>query len=438
MQTSRRLNRLVLLLVAVLACTSVLLGGSEGAQASATGRVRGGIYGHGSGDPKVTMTWFTDHWQYLGKRKVDDGIYSLTLAPGTYRLQFTDRRPAYDTAKYAPTDARVTIVAGSTVQHDITMHRGAAIVGVVKDKKHPSAWSTVVAANTDGQSFSTKANAKGQYAVGGLPAGSYSVFTYDHSRTYVAKSTWVPGLKPGKIVDKKIAMSRRGGRLLIDLYGGDSPLTGSVTVTVTSRSTGQFWTAKSSHGSVTFPDVYPGRYKVIVPGSGSWLGASGAVSGGDVRSGRAAFGSFELTQLGASVTGRVVDYATDPTTKDNYPLDHAQVVLYDQDGHDIGSSYTNAEGFFTIGGPLTTQPDLTLEVHPDPNLGGWMQAASYCRYSSLSVSIPAIVTGQAYALPDPVFLPHVMDASTSSACETGQPNAPTPTPTATASSTTAP
>ena len=54
------------------------------------------------------MTWFTADWTYLGSRKAHGGGYSLALEPGTYHLQFTDQRPAYDVEKYYPADVTVT------------------------------------------------------------------------------------------------------------------------------------------------------------------------------------------------------------------------------------------------------------------------------------------------------------------------------------------
>ena len=108
---------------------------------------------------------------------------------------FVDQRPAYDVTKAAPANIKVTVRAGRTTTKNATMRRGAAITGTVKAGGKVAKGARVVAANTAEQSFEVKANGRGQFALGGLPAGNYSVFTYDRSKRYVAKSLWVPRMK---------------------------------------------------------------------------------------------------------------------------------------------------------------------------------------------------------------------------------------------------
>ncbi|HEX7739548.1 MAG TPA: carboxypeptidase-like regulatory domain-containing protein [Marmoricola sp.] len=391
---SPRLRRWCTLLVLPLAFASVALGAAD-ANASASGLVRGGIYGHG-GTPSAKVLVFDHAWHYQRTVSARDGIYSITLAPGTYWLQAVDRRPAYDVKKYAPADVKVVVRAGHTTVHDIHMHRGAAIVGTLSrgHGKNGSrgAWSKLVAVSASGEAFWTKSNGKGQFAVGGLPAGSYSVYAYDRGHTWVARSTWVPKLTAGDIADRHIVLGHHGGRLLIDLYGGDQHITSRVTVTVVSRRTGQFWSAVSAaNGTVTFPDLSPGRYSISVPGAGDYLARSGDVSYGDVRAGRAAFGSFRLTERGATVSGRVVD--RDPKTLTTYPISGAQVVLKDAAGRVLATATTAKDGSFTAGGQLLSASGVRVIVNPAADGGGWMTGESYCRFVTADPVVVELVQG---------------------------------------------
>src|SRR4051795_9686268 len=85
-----------------LALVTALVLFAPPASAATTGKVRGAI--NNGNAPAVAVRVFTKDWRYLGKHKVADGIYSLNLAPGTYRLQFVDQRPAYNLKKFAPAD----------------------------------------------------------------------------------------------------------------------------------------------------------------------------------------------------------------------------------------------------------------------------------------------------------------------------------------------
>lgn len=388
-----RSRRTLLALVLPLAFAPVPLG-VTGADAASTGLVRGGLYGAAHDAPKAKILVFNDTWHYMRTAGARDGIFSIRLTPGTYWLQAVDQRPAYDVEKYAPANARVRVRAGHTTVRNITMHRGAAIVGTMKlgDDK-AATWSPLVAVNGAGESFWTKTNGRGQYAVGGLPAGSYSVYGYDRGHAWVGKNTWVPKLHRGKVADRDIALKKRGGRLLIDLYGGSRHLTSRVTVTVVSRATGQFWSARSTaNGTVTFAGLHRGRYTISVPGAGDYLAAAGNVRNGKVRPGRVAFGSFRLTRRGATLSGRVVD--RDPGTGTTYPLAGARASAYDSSGHLIASTTAAKNGTFHMGGQLLTQGGVRVVVRPSADGGGWMSGESYCEFVAARAVTVRLVTGQ--------------------------------------------
>jgi hypothetical protein len=408
------------LLALVCALLAPVLAGTPAE--AATGRVRGTVSGEkGDGAPTVKVTWFTEDWTYLGARKARGGGYSLVLDPGTYHLQFTDLRPAYDVEKYYPADLTVTVTDAATTVKNVTMHQGAAIGGTVRAGGKVGAGARVVAANKEGNSFETTTNGQGQYALGGLPPSSYSVFTYDKRKAWVGKSRYLPRLESGVFKSANVSLTKRAGRFVVDLYAGDQPYPGIAFVTAVSRDNGQFWTEKASHGTVTFAGLYPGKYTLVIPGAGSYLGGTLKVKG-KVRSGKTAFGSVRLTQRGASVSGTVVD-ANDPS----FPLSGAQVLLLDGTGKTLGTVTSGADGSFVLGGQLTSRSDLRVVAGPrsdSPYLGA---GTRYCKYGQADVPV-AVTTGQVAQL-GAVALPHLPDAQQDGAqCYTPAPRAWVPSP----------
>jgi hypothetical protein len=367
-----------------------------------TGRVRGNILGSDGSPSRVKVAWFTRDWQFIGRRSANGGVYTLDLAPGTYWLQFTDQRPAYNLGKYAPADIKVTVRAGHSTFKDVHMRRGAAITGTVEVGGHAGRHARIVAATAAEQSFSVVANKKGEFALGGLPAGSYSVFTYDHGRRWVGRSTWVPGLDLGRAENVAIRLDQPAGGLLVDLYGGSTALGTRVWVTAVSMKTGQFWTARSGGGQVRFDGLYPGRYRLVMPSAGNYLGRTGRVTGGDVHPGRVAFGEFRLTRRGGWVEGVVVDKEAP-----DYALQGVQVSLYDRFGSRVASTTTNDGGYYRLGGPLLTQDGMAVVVEP-PN-GGWMQGEHWCHFGRAEVDDVGVYVGQGTELDD-VLLPHLPEA----------------------------
>jgi len=358
---------------------------------AASGRVRGAVVGPGV-TPKLEVTWFTTDWTYLGARKFKGGAYSIELPAGTYRLQFTDQRPAYDTDKYAPTDVTVTVTEGATALKNVRMRTGASIGGTARVKGRPAPGARIVAANTDRNSFETTADKTGAFALGGLPPGDYSVFTYDRRKTWVGKSTYLPRLKSGRYRPVRIDLPVRAGRFVVDLYAGTSAYPGTAFVTAVSRKTGQFWTEKVSGGTVTFRGLYPGSYDLVVPYAGDYLGATVPVTG-RVKAGRASFGTARLTERGGAVGGAVVD-GSDP----GRTLSPVTVTLYDGTGAQLAQTTTASDGTFRVGGALPSSAGLSVVVQPAGVNPPYLQSSSYCRFGSLTVPGVAVTAGATTSL----------------------------------------
>lgn len=328
------------------------------------GRVRGSVAAPAAAR-SVLLTWFTADYRYLGKRTVRGGAYSLSLPAGSYRLQFTDTRPAYDIGKAAPVDVGVTVRSGRTTQRNVALRRGAAIVGTVRAGGKPAKKARLVAALPDERTFEVVANAAGQFALGGLPAGSYSLFTYDRAKRFTAKSSYFKNLKPGVVRNTTVKLATPAGRMLVDLYDADRRAFPTTYATAVNRRTGQFWVAKARGGSVTFDGLAPGGYRLVVNGAGDFLGQSGPVRG-RVRPGKVTFTDFVMTRRGGSVTGAVKDAGKAERT----PLKGAIVTLYGADGRELGRDTTGADGSYRIAGAYDGIRGARLVVRPDPDEGG--------------------------------------------------------------------
>jgi hypothetical protein len=382
---------------ATLVAVVVTLGGlllvpspAQAAPSARTYEVVGQITGPQATLPRISVRWFTKDWTYLGQKKLSGDIYSLSLAPGTYHLQFVDQRPAYDVTKYAPTDVTVTL-ANRKIQRNVRMQRGAAITGTVKAGGRAARGARVVAANTFEQSYETTANAQGQFAIGGLPSGKYSVFTYDRTQTWVDKSVYAGKVSRGQFKNIRVALRKKGGSLLVDLFRGDGTRAkGRFAVTAVSKRTGQFWTETARSGKVTFRGLYPGGYRLVAPGNGDWLARTGTIQGAKVRSGRADLASrFVWTQRGATITGRVVD-GSDPS----YGLAGAQVLLFDRSGAQVASTTSGNGGTFSFGTQLTSQTGMKVVAQPGTRAPYLGENTHYCKFGQGTSAAFAVATNR--------------------------------------------
>lgn len=381
---------------------AVAPGGS--AQGSSDTEVVTGVIRFPQSDhPKVQMLWFDKNWQYLGRKAAGGGSYALNLAPGTYHLQFVDQRPAYDITKYAPTDVRVTVRAGGPTLRNVKMVRGGYVTGTIRtgDGK-PAKGARVVAANRGEQSFETTANGKGQFAVGGLPQGKYSVFAWDKKKRWAGKSAWAGAVKPRTGQNIKVRLKKPAGALRVLLYTPDGSLKGKTAVTVTSKATGQWWTAKATGGTAVFEGLFPGRYKLKFDGLGIWLPRTGTVAAAKVRSNQTAIGKFKISQRGGWVTGRIVD-ATQPASPLLPPWVNgpgATVALYTATGAKVATTTSRSDGRFTLTGALRTQSNLRIVVEAPSQGGGYMNGAARCLFDRASFAGFSLVTGGESAIGD--------------------------------------
>lgn len=402
---------LVALLIAVLAtgvdaaragtgAPSGTTAAAETARTTATGRVWGAVVGPDGDVPEVDVRIFAADWSYLRATRARGGAFSLRLAPGTYHLQFADRRPSYDISKYAPTDRTVTVTAGGSRFVSVRMQRGGFLYGTAYAGGALAKYATIKATNRYEQTYTTKADGRGRFALGGLPRTRYYVFTYDRTHTWVGPGIGTGRIDPGDGRGITPRLSTRAGRLIVGVDAGGQAVRGTV-VTAVSRRTGQFWTASARRGLVSFSGLAPGRYVLHVGGYGDWFGTT-ARPAVRVRSGKVAVTHVSLTRRGAQVTGRIVDAA-----RPSVPLAEVQVLLYDAQGRQVGVRRTGSDGRFTFGGQLTTQTGMIVVAQPDPANGSDFLGVepNRCRFTRAQTAPFGVVTGEVRGLAD-LALPH--------------------------------
>lgn len=403
MPSRARLRTALLALATLLAALPVSPG--PAAQAAERERVYGAINCPRMPKcPSMKVLWFDHDWNYLGTRRANGGGYAIRLAPGTYHLQFIDQRPAWNTSKYAPTDIGVT-VRQHTVSQGVTMRHGASITGVARAGGKVLSGARIVAANRLEQSFPTTADKKGRFAVGGLPAGTYCLFTFDRARKHVDRCTWVGGLNFGQSKNQAVNLKKKAGNLTVFVETEEGRPAPNSTVTVTSRETGQWWTSKVRSGKAVFGGLFPGRYTIKYEGAGVWLTATGAVRGGVVRPQRMAFGDFTVPERGGEVTGVLVDADdADSILRPQGAQPGAIVMLFANDGTLLAQTTSDSEGWFRLTGQIRSQHGLTIVVDPSNSSDGWMVGADVCQYKRTEVAdqFSAVQGEESFTGPIPV------------------------------------
>ena len=175
------------------------------------------------------MLWFTKDWtlpRQAGSSRAAG--YSISLPPGTYHLQFVDQR-----AGVRHQEVRADRRQGDgprerppTVKN-VTMQKGATITGTVQQRQRQAgrAASRSRPPTPASSPFSTTANDKGQFAIGGLPQGKYSVFTYDTAKNWVTQEHLGRASSPARPRTSRCGSKKRAGSLtVVPLHRHRGPL----------------------------------------------------------------------------------------------------------------------------------------------------------------------------------------------------------------------
>ena len=240
-----------------------------------TGRIIGRVVTpSGAGIGKSRVVLFDSDWNYVRETTArSTGRFTFSgVAPGTYRLQGQDGRPAWRLERLALVDKKVRVHAHRDTTSSITLRKGAFLTGKVTRGKNDKGAARALVRATDayGRSFEVKANNKGEFALGGLPPGSYSLWGYDSAKRWTGRSVKVGKLKRGKGKDLKVPMRTRAGGINGFVLEGGQLARGTTYVTAINRSTGQWWVRKVKDGDLSLPGLAPGRYTFVISGNARW------------------------------------------------------------------------------------------------------------------------------------------------------------------------
>lgn len=253
----------------------------------------------GSPAPRAKVVLFDERWNYLTQTKARrTGRFAFaSLAPGTYRVQVSDARPRWDTSSYATTDGTVTVHHDRTSVLTVRMQRGAFITGRVSagPRRTAARHAWVRASDAYGRSYEVRADAKGRFALGGLPAGTFMLWGYDSAHQWVGSGTSVKGLATGGTTDIRIGMPTRAGGLSGFLFEGPDIARHRVWVTAVSKRTGQWWVVPVRTGDLSLRGLAPGRYTFSMTSTRTYVGRT-VSPGVSVKSGVTRTLNLRLTQ----------------------------------------------------------------------------------------------------------------------------------------------
>lgn len=242
-------------------------------QGKVIGRV---VNPRGAGVARARVVLFDRQWNYLREvRARPSGRFTFAkLAPGRYRLQVRDGRPAWNTKSFALRDATVRVRANRTTVTVVKMRRGAFLTGrVTRGKKNrPAARALVRANDANGRAFQVRADHHGRFALGGLPPGRYRIWGNDSRHQWVGRTVVVRRLARGTGRDVRIRMRTRAGGVNGYVMEGGRIARNPTWVTAIHRRTGQWWTARVRSGDLSLPGLAPGRYEFVLTGTKEFAG----------------------------------------------------------------------------------------------------------------------------------------------------------------------
>ncbi|MFC6153642.1 MSCRAMM family protein [Nocardioides yefusunii] len=249
------------------------------AAAITTGRVVGrAVDATGAGIPRAHVAVFDTDWNWIREVKArSTGRFTLTgLSPGRYIVQVSDSRPAWRTDRRAPSDARVRVVAGQDSVRTITLRRGGFITGAVTRGTANKKASRAMVRATDavGRSYTVTADRSGQFALGGLPRGTYRLWGYDAGKKWVGRTVKVSVTTAAHAGHVTIRLRTRAGGVNGYVLEGSALARHTTWVTAVNRSTGQWWVVKVRGGDLSLRGLSPGRYTFVVQATPTHAGAS--------------------------------------------------------------------------------------------------------------------------------------------------------------------
>lgn len=325
------------------------------------------------------------NWTYVRAVNVrPSGVYEvMTNGPGRYHLQLIDRRPAYNLKSYARIPNIDVNVGSAAVFRNVRMQIGGAIGGKVqvkssKSKYKGARYAKIRAIGNDGQVYEVQADKGGQFALGGLPKGTYRVFAYDRANRRVGKSKLVRNVKlrAFRKVSFKLGTRPSAYRGFLTVGNGNALARGSVTVTAVNKRTGEYWVRKISSGGLSLTGLTAGPYTLTIPDTSGYFGRTVALP--SVRAGKTRSISVNLPTRAGTISGTVVDAVS------RKPIPNISVRLTDSSGKTQQELPATAAGKFVLGGTIRPRSGMTVTIFAYDRIGEHYYAAR--TFTGLSIS----------------------------------------------------
>jgi hypothetical protein len=341
--------------------TSTTAGSSVNASAYVPGTVAGVVTDDGNSNAGVTdaAILLTDQFGNIVASATtgSDGSYSFAgLVPGNYLLSVT-MPGAYllDQSSAGSWYQPITIGDGDTPNFPLTGFQPTTISGNVANDAGgglPGVLVTVLDQNGN-QISSTATDANGNFTIGGLTAGSYSLqyaapgaFLFDSSSS-ATLTTSPMSLGYGQTIPVSVNAAQPsntiGGQISDDGTGG--PLFG-VNIAVVQNGTTVATTQTDSNGNFALTGIAAGAYSLVFTAPTSYVLDQ---SGGNTWSQALTVGSGPGNNVNASgyvpanLTGQVLDDGAV-----NQGLANVAVTLTDVNGNTVASTSTDVNGIYLL------------------------------------------------------------------------------------------
>ena len=344
-----------------------------------------------------------------------NGSYQLTVPAGSYSVGFTEGvnqnyLPQYYSGQSSLSAAnQITVSGGQTVSGiDAALQSGGQITGTVTDASTGSPVSGIwVYAMTTGGQYLTSAqtNSQGNYSLGGLTTGSYTVEFYESSST----ENYLPQYYDGKTtLQNADAIPVTAGQATTGIDAAMQP-GGQITGTVTSNATGKpipgvevtasggstYDNATTdANGNYTLNNLPTGSYQLYfsdpqdlhLPQYYDDAATSANATSVAVSAGQTEPGIDAALAPAGRITGSVLD------AENGGPVSGATVTLYDAGDNYVTSTSTDGTGSYSFGPLAAGQYEVSFATGSS---GGNYATAYYNGKSSLVTADPVTVTNEA-------------------------------------------
>ena len=381
-------------------------------------RIRGRVTSAEDGSPLAGITvdaWFKDSDLHEARAVTDpQGNYTLSgLDAGKYTVQFlppeeSDYISQYFSGKSTLMAATpVAVGANTTTDHvDASLARGGRISGTVTSQsglplQYVDVQATYLSTSCGQpewiQAGWAETDANGQYTIRKLPTGTYQVGFWPQSSSslylgeYYNDNVSVTAPQTTGGID---AALRKGGAVMGRLTASDTGR--AVTASLSLFGNQSYWTYSDPYSGVfQVGGLEPGSYRLYIypwdsPYAPEFYDQKNTLTSADtidIASGEVVSGLNLTVSPGGRFTGQVT------AAGGGGPLPDVWVLVYNSEGLDMASGYTDSQGYFATS--RLSSGSYRLEFRPDGSAAADYLDVYYDGKSTLDTADPLDLTAPA-------------------------------------------